>query len=82
MSVNKKSMARVWVDPDEIPDMSTPYWQKKFNEAPVARGRPVLPVTKISTTIRLDKDVLDSFRKDGPGWQTRINDALRQFIKP
>lgn len=40
------------------------------------RGRPSSEKELIS--IRLDPDVLAAFRADGPGWQTRINDALRK----
>lgn len=29
-------------------------------------------------SIRLDRDVLERFRAGGPGWQTRMNDALRR----
>jgi uncharacterized protein (DUF4415 family) len=28
-------------------------------------------------TLRIDRDVLDHFQADGPGWQERINAALR-----
>jgi uncharacterized protein (DUF4415 family) len=35
---------------------------------------------KESTTVRFDRDILDAFRADGPGWQTRMNDALRQWL--
>lgn len=34
--------------------------------------------SKEPVTIRLDSDVLERFRATGPGWQTRINDALRK----
>lgn len=63
---------------DDLPDFSTPEWRMKFAGAPVRRGRPKSDVTKIRTTLRLDPDVLAAFRSDGPGWQTRINDALRK----
>lgn len=33
---------------------------------------------KEQVALRLDKDVLASFRSGGPGWQTRINEALRK----
>jgi uncharacterized protein (DUF4415 family) len=36
---------------------------------------------KESTTIRFDRDVLAAFRADGPGWQTRMNAALRDWLK-
>lgn len=44
------------------------------------RGRPT-GSEKVSTTIRFDKDVLAAFRAAGPGWQTRINAALRDWLK-
>ena len=45
-----------------------------------ARGRPP-GSTKESTTIRIDHDVLDAFRAGGPGWQSRMNAALRDWLK-
>lgn len=33
---------------------------------------------KEQVSLRIDKDVLARFRADGPGWQTRMNDALRK----
>lgn len=63
---------------DDIPDMSTDYWVEKFAQAKVQRGRPVSKTPKISTTLRLDPDVLERFKADGPGWQGRINAALRR----
>lgn len=44
------------------------------------RGRPV-GSDKESTTIRFDHDILAAFRAGGPGWQTRMNAALRQWLK-
>jgi uncharacterized protein (DUF4415 family) len=38
---------------------------------------PSIPGAKETVTLRIDRDVLDFFQKDGPGWQDRINDALR-----
>ena len=41
-------------------------------------GRPPLgDAPKRQVTLRLDGDVLDRFRAGGPGWQSRINAALR-----
>jgi uncharacterized protein (DUF4415 family) len=39
-----------------------------------------LPGVKESVTLRVDQDVLDFFREDGPGWQDRINAALRKLV--
>jgi uncharacterized protein (DUF4415 family) len=44
-------------------------------------GRPPGSGTKISTTVRFDAEVIDSFRATGKGWQTRMNDALRDWLK-
>ena len=63
---------------DDIPDLTTPYWAAKFAAARVQRGRPKSPAPKISTTLRLDPEVLEAFKSSGPGWQSRMNEALRK----
>lgn len=45
-----------------------------------ARGRPKKTEPKQQVTLRLDTDVIEHFRALGPGWQTRINAALRDFL--
>ncbi len=45
------------------------------------RGRPIAAMAKIHVNIRLDADVLETFRATGPGWQTRINKVLRDWVK-
>lgn len=37
--------------------------------------------TKRSTTIRFDVDVLEALKATGKGWQTRVNDAMREWVK-
>ena len=66
---------------DDAPDLSAPEWREKFASATVRRGRPKAEKTKVSTTIRLDSDILDFFRGGGEGWQTRINEALRASMR-
>lgn len=65
---------------DDLPDFSTPYWVDRFAKAKVTRGRPKAPVTKVSTTLRLDPDILAAYRATGPGWQGRINADLRRAL--
>jgi uncharacterized protein (DUF4415 family) len=43
-------------------------------------GRPLVEKPKVYTGIRLDADVLATFKATGKGWQTRINAALREWI--
>ncbi len=63
---------------DDLPDMTTPCWTEKFDKALVQLGRPKTSVTKSSVTLRLDPEVVARFKADGPGWQSRINAALRK----
>jgi uncharacterized protein (DUF4415 family) len=46
--------------------------------APTAMKSPSLPGAKELVSLRIDRDVLDHFQEAGPGWQERINDALRK----
>ena len=39
---------------------------------------PAVPGAKETVTLRLDRDVLEAFQEAGPGWQDRINAALRK----
>ena len=44
------------------------------------RGRPRMASPKINQTLRLDADVVESYRRQGRGWQTRINAVLRAHM--
>lgn len=81
MQESKRDTEAVWIDPDDAPDLSTPHWQAKVDAVPVQRGRPRVAQPKVSTTIRLDADVIEHFKADGKGWQTRINAALRRAME-
>ncbi|MDC7786076.1 BrnA antitoxin family protein [Rhodoplanes sp. TEM] len=52
--------------------------------APVAPKTPAqgLPPVREQVTLRIDQDVLERFRESGPGWQDRINAALRKALEP
>jgi len=45
-----------------------------------SRGRPPKDVTKQQVTLRLSPEVLDFFRKQGRGWQTRIDEVLYRHV--
>lgn len=46
------------------------------------KGRgPQQAATKVSTTVRFDRDVLEAFQATGRGWQTRMNAALKEWLK-
>jgi uncharacterized protein (DUF4415 family) len=58
-----------------------------FKPATPPAGEPVreqrkagVPVSKELLSIKLDSDLIAHFQEDGPGWQDRINDALRRAV--
>jgi len=55
---------------------------KSMTAKPAARvvEAPRVPGVKESVTLRIDAEVLEKFQEDGPGWQDRINAALRQSL--
>lgn len=64
-------------------DSDNPPWSEEMlGPAVVRRGRgPQKTPTKVSTTIRLDSDVLAYFRARGRRYQTQINEELRKVVK-
>lgn len=46
-----------------------------------ARGRPSSESPKKAVSLRLDQDVIEHYKKSGPGWQSRMNEALRKQAK-
>jgi uncharacterized protein (DUF4415 family) len=72
---------------DEAPELDDAFFERAVFEIngvevpkPARRGRPRVERPKIAVKLRLDPDVLDGFRATGPGWQTRINAALREAL--
>jgi uncharacterized protein (DUF4415 family) len=65
----------------EIPELTDEWFQKaEFHKAgrPVRRGRPPAANKKRLVSLRLSPDVLEKFKATGPGWQTRIDAALKK----
>ena len=54
-------------------------FKKTTTKLPEAPPKPTaLPGIRELVSLRIDQDVLAYFQEDGPGWQDRINDALRK----
>jgi uncharacterized protein (DUF4415 family) len=80
MTVSKKDTRTAWVDPDDAPELTDEWFDEAdfmIGDKIIRRGRPP-GSSKNLVSLRLDKDVVDHFRAAGPGWQTRMNDALRK----
>jgi uncharacterized protein (DUF4415 family) len=43
--------------------------------------KPTIPNAKETVSLRIDREILDHFQEAGPGWQDRINDALRKLLE-
>ncbi|GAA4331745.1 hypothetical protein GCM10023144_20810 [Pigmentiphaga soli] len=83
MNASKAGSAITWTDPDDAPELSDEFFERAdeyAGENLVRRGRPA-GSRKTATTIRFDDDVLAAFRATGKGWQTRMNDALKDWLK-
>ena len=82
-----------WIDPDDAPELTAELADLAeisvagrvirtatgyLGPNGVVKGRPPLrDRAKQQVTLRIDPDVLAKFREGGPGWQGRINAALR-----
>jgi uncharacterized protein (DUF4415 family) len=64
-------------DPDAPPLTDE---QIKWFKPKRLRGRPVGTGKKMQLTLRIDTDVIEYFKQNGDGWQTRMNDALRDWV--
>lgn len=47
---------------------------------PAPQAAPAVPGAREMVTLRLDRAVLEHFQKDGPGWQDRVNAALKAAV--
>jgi uncharacterized protein (DUF4415 family) len=84
MSVNKPSTGTAWADPDDAPELTADFFEaadQYQGERLVKRGRPKADSVRERITIRLAPEVLQPFRASGPGWQTRMNAALADWLK-
>jgi uncharacterized protein (DUF4415 family) len=82
MTEREKNITNSKINQDEVKPSLDDDW---FAEADVyqgakliRRGRPRSDNPKVPITIRLDRDLVDWFKRGGDGWQTRMNEELRK----
>jgi uncharacterized protein (DUF4415 family) len=78
--VSKDDTQSTWTDPDDAPELTDEWFDKatfRIGDKVIRRGRPP-GSAKRQVTLRLDQAVIDHFRAAGPGWQSRLNEALRK----
>ena len=90
MTENSANLTNGW-DDDDLPEWTDDQFRRAavYHGKKLIRpadgtltkpGRPKSPDPKRQVTLRLDSIVLDGFRSTGPGWQSRINNALREAL--
>jgi uncharacterized protein (DUF4415 family) len=81
MTANKPNTKSTWIDPDDAPELTREWFERADQydgEKLVRRGRPPAEKPKQAISLRVDADVLDHYKATGPGWQSRMNEALRK----
>ncbi|PHV38528.1 BrnA antitoxin family protein [Janthinobacterium sp. BJB304] len=95
MNAKSQNTGKASVDPDDAPELTDGFFEQgvwQAGDKPVSRpeaqqevarrrGRPAGSGGKVSTTIRFDAEILDAFKAAGDGWQTRMNDALKEWLR-
>ena len=77
-STNQQSSQQATLTDEEI-EASIDYEQEGHFD--LNKGRMIYtPEAKRQITLRLDPDVIDFFKAGGPGYQTRMNAVLRQYV--
>lgn len=66
-------------DPDSVP-LTDVEWEAAKPLARIGRPPSSRPL-KVPTTIRFDPDVLAALKASGKGWQTRVNEAMREWVR-
>ena len=90
MDANKNISPPDW-DDDDLPEWTADEWDRaEFSIGDriirpaqgtlTRRGRPKLDNPKRQVTIRLDDAVIEGFRAQGAGWQSRVNAELRKAL--
>jgi len=64
---------------DSDPDTFVPS-DAQFTQMRRRGGRPKSEQPKVALTVRYDADIIERFRATGEGWQTRMNNALREWL--
>jgi uncharacterized protein (DUF4415 family) len=65
-------MADEEIDVSDIPPLDEEFFKKATLR---------MPINKKSVSLRLDSDILDWFKNEGKGYQTRINAVLRVYMR-
>ena len=77
LAISKKRLAEIEsikdedIDCSDIPELDDTFW---------AHAELRMPQSKKGVYLRIDQDILERLKADGPGYQTRINAILRAYL--
>ena len=69
---------------DELPELDDAFFERADlykGEKLIRAGRPKSPRRKVLLSVRYSPEVVEYFRATGSGWQTRMDDALKEWLK-
>lgn len=78
MTISKQRLAEIVstkdsdIDYSDIPELDDNFWKN---------AKLVMPDSKVPVSLRLDQKVLDWFKKEGKGYQSRINAVLASYVR-
>jgi uncharacterized protein (DUF4415 family) len=79
---SKKQSATDWERLSVIPDSQIDLTDSpQLDESFFANATLRLPAAKKAVSFRIDSDVLEWFKKQGPGYQTKMNAVLRMYMQ-
>ncbi len=78
MTISKKRLQEIANYPDELIDTSDiPELDEEWFKNAVL----VMPDKKVPVSLRLDKEIVDWFKKQGKGYQSHMNAVLKTFVR-
>lgn len=83
MDQKETAIEEKWIDPDDAPELTEAWFAQaeiRRDGKVVRRGRPRLENPKKQVALRIDPEVINRFKADGAGWQSRMNEALRKAV--
>jgi len=69
---------------EEIPELTDEFFEgadEYIGEKLIRSGRPKTESPKVLLTVRYSPEVIEAFKATGKGWQTRMDEALKEWLK-
>ena len=84
MNAKKPASGTPWIDPDDAPALTQAFFEEAdefVGDRLIRRGRlPQAPAAQ-PVAVPCDPDVIEAFRATGQGWERRLNDVLKDWLK-